>query len=144
MLVDWQTTMQEIPVGKAVCLKEGSDVAVLSIGDIGNSVAKAIELLGRENKKVAHYDMRFLKPIDEELLHEIAAKFNKVVTVENGTIKGGLASAVLEFFADNKYQLQVTRLGLPDEFIAHGTNPELYRMLRLDSEGIATSLKKEL
>ncbi|MBP6231224.1 MAG: 1-deoxy-D-xylulose-5-phosphate synthase [Paludibacteraceae bacterium] len=144
VLVDWQTTMQEIPVGKAVCLKEGSDVAVLSIGDIGNSVAKAIELLGRENKKVAHYDMRFLKPIDEELLHEIAAKFNKVVTVENGTIKGGLASAVLEFFADNKYQLQVTRLGLPDEFIAHGTNPELYRMLRLDSEGIATSLKKEL
>lgn len=141
VLVDWQTPMKELPIGKGVCLKEGKDVAVLSIGNIGNTVAKAIELLGSDSKKVAHYDMRFLKPIDEEMLHDIASKFKKVITVENGTIKGGLGSAVLEFFADNNYLLSVTRLGLPDEFIQHGSNDELFKMLRLDDQGIAQSLR---
>ena len=141
VLVDWQTTMKELPIGKGVCLKEGKDIAVLSIGNIGNTVAKAIELLGSDSKKVAHYDMRFLKPIDEEMLHDIASKFKKVITVENGTIKGGLGSAVLEFFADNNYLLSVTRLGLPDEFIQHGSNDELFKMLRLDDQGIAQSLR---
>lgn len=141
VLVDWQTPMKELPIGKGVCLKEGKDIAVLSIGNIGNTVAKAIELLGSDSKKVAHYDMRFLKPIDEELLHDIASKFKKVITVENGTIKGGLGSAVLEFFADNNYLLSVTRLGLPDEFIQHGSNDELFKMLRLDDQGIAQSLR---
>ena len=141
VLVDWQTPMKELPIGKGVCLKEGKDIAVLSIGNIGNTVAKAIELLGSDSKKVAHYDMRFLKPIDEEMLHDIASKFKKVITVENGTIKGGLGSAVLEFFADNNYLLSVTRLGLPDEFIQHGSNDELFKMLRLDDQGIAQSLR---
>lgn len=141
VLVDWQTPMKELPIGKGVCLKEGKDIAVLSIGNIGNTVAKAIELLGSDSKKVAHYDMRFLKPIDEEMLHDIASKFKKVITVENGTIKGGLGSAVLEFFADNNYLLSVTRLGLPDEFIQHGSNDELFKMLRLDEQGIAQSLR---
>lgn len=141
VLVDWQTPMKELPIGKGVCLKEGKDIAVLSIGNIGNTVAKAIELLGSDSKKVAHYDMRFLKPIDEEMLHDIASKFKKVITVENGTIKGGLGSAVLEFFADNNYLLSVTRLGLPDEFIQHGSNDELFKMLRLDDQGIAQSIR---
>lgn len=141
VLVDWQTPMKELPIGKGVCLKEGKDIAVLSIGNIGNTVAKAIELLGSDSKKVAHYDMRFLKPIDEEMLHDIASKFKKIITVENGTIKGGLGSAVLEFFADNNYLLSVTRLGLPDEFIQHGSNDELFKMLRLDDQGIAQSLR---
>ncbi len=144
VLIEWQTPMKEIVVGKGVCLKEGNEIAVLSLGNIGNTVVKAIELLGNENKKVAHYDMRFLKPIDEELLHSVAKKYKKVFTVENGTVKGGLGSAVLEFFADNNYLLSVKRLGLPDEFIQHGTNEELYKMLRLDDQGIAQSIRQLL
>lgn len=142
MLVDWQTPMQEIAIGKGVCLKEGTEIAVLSIGNIGNTVTEAIQLLGRDSQKVAHYDMRFLKPIDEDLLTEVANKFSKVITIENGTIKGGLGSAVVEFFADNNHLgIAVKRLGLPDEFVQHGTNEELFKMLRLDADGVANSIK---
>ena len=145
MLKNWKTPFVEIPVGKGICLKEGSSLAVLSLGDIGNTVTRAIELLGREGDKIAHYDMRFHKPLDEELLRTIGSKFTKIVTVENGSLKGGFGSAILEFFADNNYSsLHVKRLGLPDEFIEHGSNHDLYKMLKLDEEGISITLKTEL
>ena len=145
VLKNWKTPFVEIPVGKGICLKEGSSLAVLSLGDIGNTVTRAIELLGREGDKIAHYDMRFLKPLDEELLRTIGSKFTKIVTVENGSLKGGFGSAILEFFADNNYSsLHVKRLGLPDEFIEHGSNHDLYKMLKLDEEGISITLKTEL
>lgn len=145
VLKNWKTPFVEIPVGKGICLKEGSSLAVLSLGDIGNTVTRAIELLGREGDKIAHYDMRFLKPLDEELLRTIGSKFTKIVTVENGSLKGGFGSAILEFFTDNNYSsLHVKRLGLPDEFIEHGSNHDLYKMLKLDEEGISITLKTEL
>ncbi len=145
VLKNWKTPFVEIPVGKGICLKEGSSLAVLSLGDIGNTVTRAIELLGREGDKIAHYDMRFLKPLDEELLRTIGSKFTKIVTVENGSLKGGFGSAILEFFADNNYSsLHVKRLGLPDEFIEHGSNHDLYKMLKLDEEAISITLKTEL
>jgi 1-deoxy-D-xylulose-5-phosphate synthase len=137
VLVDWRKPMEEIPVGKGVCLKAGREVAVLTLGPIGNIAAEAIKKAEERGLSVAHYDMRFLKPLDEELLHQIGKSFKKIVTVEDGVKKGGFGSAVLEFFADNGYNnLQVKRIGIPDEFIEHGTPEELYRMLGMDAEGI--------
>jgi len=114
---------------------------LLSLGTIGNSASKAITAV--ENGwgvSIAHYDMRFLKPLDEALLHSVAQKFNKVITIEDGVISGGFGSAVLEFFADNGYSLSVKRLGLPDRFIEHGTQAELYHEIGLDAEGISVSI----
>ena len=142
-IVDWKTPMQEIPVGKGVCLKEGNDVAVLSIGFIGNLAAQAIRNFEIQNSKskIAHYDMRFLKPLDEELLHEIGKKFKKIITIEDGVIKGGFGAAVLEFMADNGYTPEVRRLGLPDKFVEHGTMEELYKLVGLDEENIIEALR---
>ena len=136
-------------VGKGTCLKEGKDFAVLSIGAIGNTVADAIGLV--ESQKVptgtpinvesmAHYDMRWLKPIDTEILDYVGTHFKEVVTVEDGVISGGLGSAVLEYFADKGYGAHVTRLGVNDQFVEHGSTKELYHMLRLDKEGLCESL----
>ena len=116
-------------------LKDGEDVAVLSIGPVGNNAAMAVE-----NTNAAHYDMRFLKPLDENILHEVGRKFRKIVTVENGVRNGGLGSAVLEWMSDHGYQPQVVRLGLPDEFVEHGTVKELLEIVGLD----VASIKKEL
>lgn len=137
---DWQNKMELIPIGKGRKLREGEDVAVLSLGPIGNEVIKAIEKVESEGRSVAHYDMIYLKPIDEELLHEVGRKFKRVVTVENGTINGGLGSAVLEFMADHGYTPQVKRIGVPDRFIEHGSVPELYKLCGLDAESIAKEL----
>ena len=148
-------------VGKGVCLKEGNKVAVLSIGAIGNTVSEAIRLLenkiaanaavdGRSaapvdgRKQVAHYDMRWLKPMDEQLLHEIGKRFTTIITVEDGVISGGLGSAVLEFMADNGYTPRVIRLGVNDQFVEHGSTKELYHLLKLDKEGICESLLQAL
>ena len=150
-------------VGKGVCLKEGNKVAVLSIGAIGNTVIEAIELLGdrapqksadfsgtplargeRREARVAHYDMRWLKPMDEQLLHEIGKRFTTIITVEDGVISGGLGSAVLEFMADNGYTPRVIRLGVNDQFVEHGSTKELYHLLKLDKEGICESLLQAL
>ncbi len=137
VLADWLKPMEEIPVGKGVCLKEGTDMAVLTLGPIGNVAAKAIVKAQEKGLSVAHYDMRFLRPLDEELLHSIGKSFNKVITIEDGVRKGGFGSAVLEFFADNGYNnINVKRIGIPDEFIEHGTPEELYHMLGMDLEGI--------
>ncbi len=141
-------------VGKGVCLKEGTKVAVLSIGAIGNTVAEAIRLVESQKSKVesqesrvesfAHYDMRWLKPIDTEILDYVGTHFKKVVTVEDGVISGGLGSAVLEYFADKGYDAHVTRLGINNQFVEHGSTKELYHMLHLDTEGICESLLQAL
>ena len=142
-MTDWELSFEEILVGKGRKLKDGTDIAVISLGPIGNVAAKAIEKSEQENKiSIAHYDLRFLKPLDEEMLHEIGRNFNKVITVEDGVRKGGMGSAVLEFMADNGYTPQVVRVGVPDEFIEHGTVEQLYELCGMDVEGISKHLKK--
>ena len=133
-------------LGQAACLQRGSQIAVLSLGAIGNTVCEAINLLGDEamKQRVAHYDMRWLKPIDENILHEIGKQFDTIITVEDGVISGGLGSAVLEFMADNGYAPRVTRLGVRDQFVEHGSTQELYQLLQLDKEGICESLLQAL
>lgn len=141
-IVDWNKPMKALPIGKGECLKEGKDIAVLTLGNMSNSAQKAIEQIETEQKiSIANYDLRFLKPLDEEMLHEIGKKFKQIVTIEDGVIKGGFGSAVLEFMADNEYNIHVKRLGIPDCFVEHGTPEELYNMLGLDVEGIVSSLK---
>ena len=126
-----------VEYGKGVKLRDGKDFAVLSIGSIGNVVAEAIEASKRD---IAHYDMRWLKPLDEELLHEVGKKYKTIVTVEDGMIAGGLGSAVLEWMADHGYTPRVIRLGVNDQYVEHGSTKELYHLLKLDKEGICESL----
>ena len=126
-----------VEYGKGVKLRDGKDVAVLTIGAIGNPMAEAIEA---SEKNYAHYDMRWLKPLDEEILHEVGKKFKTIVTAEDGMIAGGLGSAVLEWMADHGYTPRVIRLGVNDQFVEHGSTKELYHMLKLDKEGLCESL----
>ena len=138
-----------ICIGKGVCLREGKDMAVLSIGAIGNAVAEAIDLVderakNQEPRLIAHYDMRWLKPLDEELLREVGERFKTIVTVEDGVIDGGLGSAVLEWMADHGFTPRVIRLGVRDQFVEHGSTQELYHLLKLDKEGICESLLQAL
>ena len=141
---EWHNTPVRIALGTGEKLKDGSNIAVLTIGTIANQASKAIEQIERENADIgiAHYDMRFIKPLDEKILHEVGKKFEKVITIEDGVIQGGFGSAVLEFFADNGYRVQTKRLGIPDTFVEHGTPDELYSMLGLDTEGIANSIRE--
>ena len=141
VLVDWKNEMTLMPVGKGRKLTDGTDVAILSIGASGNDVSKAIELVSAEGLSVAHYDMIYLKPIDEDLLHEVGKKFSKIITVENGVIQGGLGSAVLEFMSDNGYYPRIKRIGIPDKFIEHGSVPELNKLCGIDVESIATCIR---
>ena len=144
VLQNWRCPLEEIKVGTGRKLRDGSDVAVLSIGPIGNDVTKAIEECTMLNEKctIAHYDMRFLKPLDESILDEIGRKFSRIVTVENGVRNGGLGSAVLEWMNDHGYHPQVTRLGLPDnQFVEHGTVAELQKIVGLDKESIIKAIK---
>ena len=129
--------------GKGVKLRDGKDVAVLTIGAIGNTMANAIEEVESQKsrvKSIAHYDMRWLKPLDEEILHEVGKHFKTIVTAEDGMIAGGLGSAVLEWMADHGYTPHVIRLGVNDQFVEHGSTKELYHMLKLDKEGLCESL----
>lgn len=139
--VEWKNPLKKIEIGKGEKLKTGNDLAILTIGTIAHTVSQAIEQIEKElGIEIAHYDLRFLRPLDEGLLHELGKKYNKIVTVEDGVIKGGFGSAVLEFMADNAYSPQIKRLGIPDTFVEHGTQKELFNMLRLDVEGIAKSV----
>ena len=133
---DWRCPLEAIEVGTGRKLHDGNDVAVLSIGPIGNEVEKAI----CQEPTIAHYDMRFLKPLDENILHEVGRKFKKIVTVEDGVRNGGLGSAVLEWMSDHGYNPQVVRLGLPDTFVEHGSVAELRKIVGLDVESIKKSL----
>ena len=140
--IEWKgVPMTEIPVGKGVELKKGNKVAVLSVGPIGNTVIKAVESLGAAASAVGVYDMRFIKPLDTALLDEVFKNYKSIVTVEDGVLKGGFGSAVLEYMADSGYSLPVKRIGIPDNFVEHGTPAELYNMLGMDSQGIAGVLK---
>lgn len=145
MLTDWKCPLEAIPVGKGRKLKDGDDIAILSIGHIGNNVTRAIETLKGElpQVSVAHYDMRYIKPIDEDLLDEVGRKFRHVITIEDGVRSGGLGSAVLEHFADRGFTTRVTRLGLPtDTFVEHGTVAELQHIAGIDAETIVETVKK--
>ena len=142
MLTDWKCPLESIPVGKGRRLKEGDDVALVTIGPIGKNVAGAIDEAAKQGVSVAHYDMRFLKPIDTELLHEIGRKFKYIVTLEDGVIKGGLASAVIEFMAENRYTPAIHPMGIPDVFVEHGASAELYRECRMDTPAVLEAILK--
>jgi 1-deoxy-D-xylulose-5-phosphate synthase len=142
VMVDWQRPLKSIPVGKGRVVCDGEEVAVLSIGTIGNEAVKAITQLNTQGYYPAHYDLRFVKPLDEALLHEVFKKFNHIITVEDGCLEGGMGSAVLEFMADNKYKADAVRLGIPDKFIEHGDQPELWAECGYDAAGIAAAIKK--
>nr|MBB6138975.1 1-deoxy-D-xylulose-5-phosphate synthase [Mucilaginibacter sp. X5P1] len=141
VMVDWQRPMKAIPVGKGRKICDGEEIAILSIGTIGNEVVKATTALNAEGYNPAHYDLRFVKPLDEALLHDVFSKFNKVITVEDGCIEGGMGSAVLEFMADNNYHSQVIRMGIPDRYIEHGEQPELWAEAGYDANSIAEKVK---
>lgn len=141
VLVDWRCPLEEVEVGKGRKLSEGDDIAILSIGTVGNNVQKAICNLNVK-KSVAHYDMRFLKPLDEDILHEVGKKFRNVITVEDGVRNGGIGSAVMEWFADHDYDVRVKRLGLPDYFVEHGTVAQLQHIVGIDVDGIVQALEK--
>ena len=140
-IVDWKCPLEEIEIGKGRKLKDGKDIAIITIGPIGNAAAKAIARAEKEKQlSIAHYDLRFLKPLDKEMLHEVGKKFTQVITIEDGVIKGGMGSAVLEFMADNGYTPRIERMGIPDEFIEHGTPKELYKLCGIDEEAIYNRL----
>ncbi|MDR0414661.1 MAG: 1-deoxy-D-xylulose-5-phosphate synthase [Prevotellaceae bacterium] len=140
----WRRPFEEVPVGKARLVRSGSHAAVLSLGHAGNFVAQATERLEQEGIAIMHYDMRFAKPVDEEVLHEVAKLFTRVVTVEDGAIVGGMGSAVAEFFAENGYHVQVIRLGIPDRFVGHGAMAQLQAECGFDADGIYKTLKELL
>ncbi len=144
VLTDWKCPLEEIEVGTGRKLHDGHDVAVLTIGPIGNDVEQAIRELQAEGctRSVAHYDMRFLKPIDESILQEAAENCRRIVTVEDGTRKGGLGSAVIEWLNDHDYSIPVTRIGLPDEFVEHGTVSQLREIVGMDNESIKKAIRK--
>lgn len=139
---DWRNEMQILPIGKGRKLREGNDIAVLSLGPIGNEAIKAINQVEPDGISVAHYDMIYLKPLDEALLHEVGRKFKRIITIENGVIAGGLGSAVLEFMADHGYAPQVKRIGVSDQFIEHGSIPELYKLCGMDADSIAEIIRQ--
>lgn len=141
---NWRQPFEEIEVGKGRCIKSGDELALISIGTIGHKAQLAAIEMAREGISIAHYDMRFLKPIDKALLHEILSKFKNIITIEDGTIVGGLGSAVLEFAADHGYSPKVNRLGIPDRFVDHGTQSELLRECEYDKAGIVKAIKKML
>ncbi len=140
-IVNWRQPFEEIPVGRGRKLKDGKDVAILTIGAIGTQATGALEDLAAAGISAAHYDMRFVKPLDEVMLHEVFGKFSRVITVEDGTVTGGFGSAVTEFMADAGYQARVKRLGLPDRYVEHGSQSQLYAECGYDRAGIVAAAR---
>jgi 1-deoxy-D-xylulose-5-phosphate synthase len=138
----WKTPFEAIQIGKGRQIRKGSDVAILSFGPLGNFALQACELLEKQGIYAGLYDMRFAKPLDEALLHEIFSSFDKVMTLEDGCLQGGFGSAVVEFMTDNAYSSQVKRLGIADSIVEHGEPHELYQECGLDSTGIVNSVKE--
>jgi 1-deoxy-D-xylulose-5-phosphate synthase len=136
VMPEWRTEFREIPIGKGRKIKDGDTIAILSFGHPGNFAAQAIRNLKASGVNPAHYDMRFVKPLDEELLHEVFAKYSKIITVEDGTVLGGFGSAVLEFMAQHNYHAELRMLGIPDRLVEHGTLKELHRECGYDAQGI--------
>jgi 1-deoxy-D-xylulose-5-phosphate synthase len=147
VLNDWRCPLEEIEVGTGRKLRDGDSVAVLSIGPIGNDVEQAIsdlQLAFSQQPSIAHYDMRFLKPLDEDILHEVGQKFKHIITIEDGVRNGGMGSAVLEWMNDHGYQPRITRMGLPDCFVEHGTVSELRQIVGLDKDSIKRAISDSL
>jgi 1-deoxy-D-xylulose-5-phosphate synthase len=142
VMTDWRRPFESIPIGRGRMISDGSEVAVLSVGHPGNHVVKAIQILEKEGFTAAHFDLRFIKPLDESILHDVFARFKKIITVEDGTIVGGFGSAVVEFMVQNNYSSRVKMLGIPDEFIEHGTQRQLYRECGFDPESIANAVRE--
>ena len=140
-IIDWQKPFNKIAIGKGIKLQKGTKVAVLSIGTIAKNVTNAIELVDNSSE-IAHFDMRFVKPLDESLLHEVFKNYKTIFTIEDGTIKGGFGSAVLEFASKNEYQNKIQVLGIPDNFIEHGSVLELQHKIGLDAKSIAEKIIK--
>ena len=136
---DWRSPFEEITVGTSRCLRVGTDVAVITLGPIGNDVAKLLDEM-QGTKQVAHYDLRFVKPLDENLLQDIGRKFNKIITIEDGVRNGGMGSAVLEWMSDHGFRPQIVRMGLPDAFVEHGSVAQLRKLVGLDAD----SIRKEI
>ena len=141
-LEDWHNEMQILPVGKGRKLADGNDVAVLTLGPIGSDVSEVLAELRAEGKAVAHYDMIFLKPLDQEIMREVGENYSQVLTVEDGTLNGGLGSVVTDWLNDNGYNVRVHRLGLPDAFVTQGTVPQLYDLCGIDKPSIKNKLKQ--
>ena len=143
VLADWHCPLEEVEVGTGRKLRDGKDIAILSIGAVGNNAAKAVEGMEQDGVAVscAHYDMRFVKPLDEKLLREVAGKFNKIITLEDGSREGGFGSAVLEWMDDNGYHPDIVRLGLPDRFVEQGTVAELQHITGIDADGIRRAVE---
>ncbi len=140
VMPEWKTPMEKIAIGTGRKIKDGHDVAILTLGHIGNYTVEACEKLEKEDLNPAHYDMRFVKPLDEKMLHKIFKNFKKVITVEDGCLMGGFGSSILEFMAENNYQAQVKRLGIPDAIVEHGEQLQLHKECNFDPEGIANAV----
>ena len=139
-IIDWEKPFNKIEIGKGICLQEGENIAILSVGTIAKNISDAQDLIDVKSN-YAHYDMRFVKPLDEQLLHRIFQKHQTIITVEDGIIKGGFGSAILEFASENKYQNNITVLGIPDEFIPHGSILELHKKIGLDAFSLSKVFK---
>lgn len=144
VMPEWRTTLKKVEIGKGQKIRNGKDLAILTLGHIGNYAVEACNELEKEGISPAHYDMRFAKPIDEELLHEVFGTYKNVITVEDGCLMGGVGSAVLEFMADNGYASRVKRLGIPDRFVDHGEQFELQHECGFDKEGIKAAVREML
>jgi 1-deoxy-D-xylulose-5-phosphate synthase len=141
-ITDWRKTFKEIETGRARLLRPGKELAILTIGNAGNLASEALDRLDAENIEIEHWDMRFVKPLDADCLHAIFRNFKKFITVEDGVISGGFGSAVIEFMSDNGYNAQVKRMGVPDNFVEHGTQAELYKECGFDADSIYASVKQ--
>lgn len=144
VLPDWKKPFEEIKIGTGRKIRDGEEIAILSIGHVGNYAVEVSDRLEKQGILVAHYDMRFVKPLDEPMLHEVFTKFKKIVTLEDGCVQGGFGSAILEFMADNNYSAEVKRLGIPDAVIEHGEQIELHRECGFDPEGIERTIVQML
>jgi 1-deoxy-D-xylulose-5-phosphate synthase len=144
VMPDWRTPFEKQVVGKGQMIQDGEDVAILTIGHIGNYAIQATQMLAKEGVRPAHFDMRYVKPLDEELLHQIFNRFDRIVTVEDGCVMGGFGSAVLEFMAEHGYMARVKRQGIPDAVIEHGEQIELHRECGFDPAGIAEAVRELL
>ena len=143
-VINWRNDFEEVPVGKGRRLRKGEKVAVLSIGAIGTEAIKALDNLTKKGVSVAHYDMRYVKPLDDVMLHEVFSKFQGVITLEDGVIQGGFGSAVIEWMTDHGYTRNVTRMGIEDQWIEHGTQAELYAECGYDAHAIEVKIEEEL
>ena len=144
VMTDWKTPFKEIKVGTGRKVCSGEDIAILSIGHPGNFAQEAIDLMKESGISIAHYDLRFVKPLDAVLLHEVFTKFKKVITVEDGCLMGGFGSAIIEFMVDQKYNSEIVRLGIPDEYVHHGTQEELWEDCGFDAKAIVKAVEKML